>query len=258
MQHDLLMINGICHVYNRGVDKRIIFPESNYYLRFINTIKHNLKFDWPLSRYIHRIKRAQDEDERSHVKQLLEQYRSPPSVEIISFCLMPNHYHFTIKQLTENGISSFMQRLGTAFTKYFNIRNDRSGRLFESSFKVVPVESEKQLVHLVRYQHINPRSIRLETPAELLEYKWSSLSTYAGKEKNLYPFVSVDLPLSSFNSRETFLRFTFEEVSGEAVSGIQEVAIDDDFGWFVSVKQYEKERKQEKRERFLNSSFAEC
>ena len=45
-----------------------------------------------------------------------------------------------------------MHRLGTAYTEYFNIRQERSGRLFESVFKAVLIESEEQLIHLSRYQ----------------------------------------------------------------------------------------------------------
>ncbi len=248
-------INGICHVYNRGVDKRQVFLDRTYYARFLDVVEHTLNFDWPFSRFIHRLENAENAEERCHVKTLLENYRCKPPVELISFCLMPNHYHFVFKQLVKDGVSKFMQRVGIAFTKYFNIRNERTGSLFESGFKSVPVETEKQLVYVVRYQHVNPFSLGLKSPEELLDYKWSSLSTYVSKGKPRYPFVTPELPLASFNSKKAFLDFTFAEFLKHERLGLEEIAIDDDFNWFIEIREYAESRKRELREKFLNVEF---
>ncbi len=248
-------IRGICHIYNRGVDKRNIFLAPSYYRRFLDVVEHTLTYDWPFSRFVHRLENASSAEDRRHIRDLLENYRCEPLVEIISFCLMPNHYHLTIKQLVKNGISKFMQRLSIAYTKYFNIRNDRSGSLFESGFKTVPVRTEKQLVYVVRYQHMNPISLGLKTPEELMDYKWSSLSTYVSKKKGKYHFVVPDLPLACFNSEEDFVTFTFEELLDYEIVGLEELAIDDDFGWFSDIKEYKESRKRELRDKFINSKL---
>ena len=129
-----LSADCIYHVYNRGTDKREIFLDSNYYSRFISILKHCLTYDYPYSMLVRSLKTAESKTQKQQVFQRLETKKIEPPVEVISFCLMPNHYHLTLKQLVEKGTSSFMHRVGTAYTKYFNILQDRSGRLFESTF----------------------------------------------------------------------------------------------------------------------------
>jgi len=139
-----------------------------------------LQYDYPFSFLKRRLKRARSPEEKQKIFLHLETRKIKPPVEIIAFCLMPNHYHLTLKQLTLKGISTFMHKLGTSFTNYFNIRQKRSGRLFETTFKAVIVDSEEQLLHLSRYQHLNPRKLNLKTSKQLINYPWSSLATYLG------------------------------------------------------------------------------
>jgi putative transposase len=102
-------------------------------------------------------------------------------VEIICFCLMPNHYHFLLRQVEDNGISNFLGNFQNGFTRYFNIRNDRVGHIFQGSFKAVLVENESQLLHLARYIHLNPYSSMLVREIDqLFDYPWSSLPEYLG------------------------------------------------------------------------------
>jgi REP element-mobilizing transposase RayT len=91
-------------------------------------------------------------------------------VDILSMCLMPNHFHLQVKQLVKNGISTFMHRLGTSYTNYFNTRHERTGCLFQGTFKSVRVENEGQFLCLNRI-HVNPIAGGLVTAEYLGEYQ---------------------------------------------------------------------------------------
>ncbi|MCG2686384.1 transposase, partial [Candidatus Parcubacteria bacterium] len=137
----------------------------------------------------------------------LEERYGPPLLDILAYTLMPNHFHFEIKELTSNGKAKFFQKLGTAYTKYFNKRHDRTGRLFESKYKAVEIESDEQLIHLSRYIHTNlTNSSKLNlTPGDLKTYPWSSLPDYLGTRKQ--PFCHPTEILERFGSKEKYWEF---------------------------------------------------
>ncbi len=100
-------------------------------------------------------------------------------VQIIVYCLMPNHFHFILKQVTEKGIINFIRLLNNSYAHYFNLKYQRKGSLFESRFKAVLIETDEQLAHLSRYIHLNPYSgLVIKDMRSLLKYPYSSLSEY--------------------------------------------------------------------------------
>lgn len=83
-----------------------------------------------------------------------------PLVQILSFTEVVNHYHFLLVPNKEDGIPRYMQKLNTAFARYFNIKHARKGRLFESKYKMIPIESEAQLDAIIRYINVkNPLDV---------------------------------------------------------------------------------------------------
>ncbi|MFH1415976.1 MAG: transposase [Elusimicrobiota bacterium] len=161
------------HIYNRGVDKRRIFLTDADYLRFIDDLARFNKY--PPSAKIGGS--ASD-----------KQYKN--LIEIVCFCLMPNHYHLLIRQSLNGGIIKFMQKLGTGYTMYFNKKINRKGILFESKYKVVEVNNDEQLVHLSRYIHQNPQKLlekdeytQQEIDVFLENYRWSSNPFYLGNNE---------------------------------------------------------------------------
>lgn len=78
-------------------------------------------------------------------------------MRIICYCLNPNHYHLILKQLSEGGISAFLQRLSGGYTQYFNIKHNRNGVLFQGKFKSVPIHSNEHLLHTSAYVNLNNR-----------------------------------------------------------------------------------------------------
>lgn len=101
------------------------------------------------------------------------------SVQIIAYCLMPNHIHLILKQLMINGISKYMKDLLISYTRTFNLMHKRMGPLWESRFKSVLVDTDEQLLHLTRYQHLNPVTANLVSNPE--DWVYSSYREYLGK-----------------------------------------------------------------------------
>jgi putative transposase len=91
--------------------------------------------------------------------ELFEIDRAETLVDIIVYCLMPNHFHLLIREKSERGIQKFMMKLSTGYSMYFNKKNDRSGALFESRFKAKYVDTDEYLKYLFAYIHLNPVKI---------------------------------------------------------------------------------------------------
>lgn len=173
------------HIYNRGTDKRDVFLHTRDYERFLYLLwACNDKNPVINTSFYYRGFASID------LKKKREQL-----VDIVCFCLMPNHYHLLLRQKTEGGISLFMQKLGTAYTMYFNTRCERTGVLFQGVFKAAHVDREEYFAHLTRYIHLNPAELRepkwkergirklRETMEFIQAYKWSSCQDYLGSPK---------------------------------------------------------------------------
>lgn len=239
-KRELFDPGDILHVYNRGVDKRVTFEESWDYMRFANILSFCNNFDYPFSSYEDRLRQVQSAEAKERVDQFIKaMYRyDQPLCNIIAWVLMPNHFHLILLETQERGISRFMQKIGNSYTKYFNAKNDRSGSLFQGTFKHVKVESEEQLFHLSRYVHVNPTAAGLVSIFDLKDYPWSSLPEYlsGGKEKDEQSLCeSKDLILSHFQSRQSYFNYvTAEFRADEAAANLEGLTLDDDFGWYDS------------------------
>ncbi|MDO8573842.1 MAG: transposase [Candidatus Daviesbacteria bacterium] len=196
----------IYHVFNRGVEKRPTFTDRREQNRAILAMNFYRFVEPPvkLSRFL----TIPKEDQMKLWEGLKKDNRI--LVEIICFCLMPNHFHIMLKQKVENGISSFISNFTNSYTKYFNKKHDRIGPLFEGIFKAVRIESEEQLIHTSRYIHLNPVSSFLIEPEGLESYEWSSYPEFLGiTDKNL---VVKNLILDIFPSVETYKKFVLDQV----------------------------------------------
>jgi len=177
------------HIYNRGVDKRKVFITDRDYERFAFLLAAcNDKSPLLNSTFRYRGLASIEDFFKGREKNKL--------VDILCFCLMPNHFHLLLKQVEENGISKFLQKVLTGYTMYFNNRNERSGSLFQGVFKSVHVDHDKYLKHLATYIHMNPLELIYpkwkigdeiknldEAIVSLENYRWSSLSDYSNNKK---------------------------------------------------------------------------
>ena len=161
------------HLFNRSVAKIPIFTSKRDFIRAISLLNYyrfkNLPF--PFSQLM-RLNKGQRED----VLRELEKSKGE-LIEIICFCLMPNHFHLLLKQLQDKGIMRFLRNFQDSYAKYFNIKHQRSGSLFQGRFKAVLIEDDAQLLHLSRYIHLNPySSFIVRNKKSLSNYSWSSFS----------------------------------------------------------------------------------
>ncbi len=136
------------HLYNRGTDKRIIFQDEHDYKRFIVLLY--------VCNGTSAIDLREHFDEGRTFVDLFNFNRGKRIVDIGAYCLMPNHFHLLVREIQEGGISMFMKKIGTAYSMYFNGRNNRSGALFEGKFKAKHADTDEYLKYLFSYIHLNP------------------------------------------------------------------------------------------------------
>jgi len=137
------------HLYNRGVEKRPIFISNSNKDRFLSLL-YLCNSNTPIHRSDYIDKSLPD---------LLVVEREKTLVDIGAYCLMPNHFHLLIHERIEKGISTFMQKLATAYTMYFNKLNERDGALFQGNFKAEHLTTDNYLKYIFAYIHLNPIGI---------------------------------------------------------------------------------------------------
>lgn len=190
----IIFTNGECyHVFNRGVDKRDIFMNDNDYSRFL---KNMVDFNNNLTReerlIIHNSKKSELSSEGS-------------LVDIISYCLNPNHYHFILKQTFDRGIEKFMHKISTGYTNYFNKKYERSGSLFQGRFKAVLIDSNEQLLHLSSYVNMNHFIHGYENKNKNKKWGYCSVPEYIGECKGA--ICNKEIILNQFGSIDSYKDF---------------------------------------------------
>ncbi len=135
------------HLYNRGTEKRIIFLDEQDHRHFLFLM------------YI-------CNTEKSIVLREINEFfdRGETIVDIGAFCLMPNHFHILVHEKIENGISTYMRKLFTAYSMYFNKKYKRTGKLYEGVFKSSHITKDTYLKYIYSYIHLNP--------AKLIDKNW--------------------------------------------------------------------------------------
>lgn len=195
------------HIFNRGVNKTHIFENSSTYRRCINQINYYRHQNTP-TKYSTLILMKQEL--RSSIWDSVLQ-SNQKHVEIIAFCLMPNHFHFLLKQLSDYGIAKFMSNFQNSYSRYYNTKFDRSGPLLTGKFQSVRVENDEQLLHVSRYIHLNPLIGHIVSNfKQLKKYKWSSLPQYFKSVQNT--FCSTAIVENHFKSVQEYFKFMSNQV----------------------------------------------
>lgn len=147
-------VNGeYYHIYNRGVDKRVVFNNNDNLGRFLKSMKEFNIIEPIGSIYEHSFL-------RNELGSLAPKSQAPKShklVKFICYCLNPNHYHFLVQQVSNDGIKKFMHRIGTGYTNYFNEKYKRAGSLFQGNYKATHVDLNEYLLHISAYINLNNR-----------------------------------------------------------------------------------------------------
>lgn len=164
--------NGFYHVYNRGVEKRVIFEDEQDYTVFLYLLKFFLS---PFTNNLmHPFLEIPNIVIRPRpLENLVEK------VELHAYCLMPNHFHLIIKQITIDGMCSLMKKVCTCYSMYFNKRYIRVGHLFQGVYKANLVDKDEYIIHLSRYVHLNPLELTGFNP---VSYPYSSYQYYLGNK----------------------------------------------------------------------------
>ena len=169
------------HVYNRGVDRRIIFHDEIDYNFFISLLK----------RYL---------DQPSLDKNGREYEWLGGDIEVVAYCLMPNHFHMMIYQTDPEAMTKLLRAVSGSYTVYYNKKYDRSGTLFQGVYRASCIGNEAYFLHITRYIHLNPK--------HPYDYSWSSLKEYLGvRKQNWVHFDRVLRPSPEDHKRyEIFVR----------------------------------------------------
>lgn len=196
MRRKIPLVTGeFYHVFNRGVAKMQIYNSSYDYTRFLKTmVYYSIKGPKPRFSIF------------SPTTNMID--RSKKIVEVICYCLMPNHFHLLLKQLEDDGITEFMSKLSNSYTKYINIKNNRVGPLLQGDFKSVHIGDDGQLLHVNRYIHLNP--LVGYVTEDLDNYKWSSYPGYISLVKE--EICLKDIIMSNFKSKENYKAFVLDHV----------------------------------------------
>ena len=190
------------HIYNRGNAKAPIFQDEDDYSYFLFKLRQNL---FP-SQFI-----------KGHNKISLRSAPLPDdSFSLISYCLMPNHFHLLIKQNLDTSTSKLLLRVCTSYSKYFNKKYDRVGHLFQDQFKQVLIDQDRQLRWLIAYIHQNPKIAKLVNDLE--KYKWSSYADYIGiRDSRLCDRSIVEEQFNGRNNFKDFVESSYELIKNSKI-----------------------------------------
>lgn len=185
------------HIYNRGSEKRTIFLDHRDYSKFLK-----------------------------RTKECAKKY----AIDILCYCLMPNHYHFLLRQTSNTSIAVFMNAVQLGHAKFFNTKYQRVGPLFQGRFKAKPIETDEYLLHLSGYIHKNPvadltDSGNSKKPRHLLlqklrTYPYSSYHEYLGTSST--NIAKTDYLLSYFS--KTKPRFTYQAFVEDYIPDAEQLA----------------------------------
>lgn len=206
------------HIVNRGTDKKMLFKDTSDYVRFLFTILYfqsTVTFS-NLGNYVKQYKTKGNfvinDSTANDIKKTRE-------VELIAFCIMPNHFHFLLNEKIEGGISRYMQRVQNSYGKYFNTKYKVNGHVFQGSFRNIHIETNEQLLHTSAYIHRNPIEI-LGKNKKYENYPWSSMSNYCKKSRFDF-LLAKDIIEGQFTGKISYPDFVSTNSSKNDGSGLE-------------------------------------
>lgn len=207
-----LINNQIYHIVNRGIASQPIFLKKSDYQRCIDTLLYyqnkspSLRYSFFIRLPLQR--KSDFLDQLKAEKNLL--------VELIAYCIMPNHIHLLVRQIDSAGISHFMSNFANSYTRYFNTKEGRIGPLFQGKFKAVRIETDDQLLHVSRYIHLNPfSSYVVKKIDDIIHYPYSSFREYISLTEN--NICNKNYILSKFKASSSYKKFVFDQADYQRV-----------------------------------------
>ncbi len=186
------------HIYNRGTDGRLIACDRYDSDRFLESL---LLFN------DERLCGSIFEQTREVID--LRKMEKRPLVEIICYCLNPNHFHLVLRQVAKNGIAKLMHRHGTGYTNYFNEKYKRKGNLFQGTYKAVHANDNDYLLHLSVYVNINDKVHKIYgSSSGLVRSSWEEYIRGVGG----HGLCEKDIILGQFAGIEEYKQFALGEL----------------------------------------------
>jgi len=172
MRKEPLRNSYLYHICTKSIAGYRIFRADDDYLRMLEMLWY-YRYEKPPMRF----SVYQTLLERGGNRNLLVELSTRDLlVDTIAYCIMPTHLHLILAQLKDEGISLYMKNLLNSYTRYFNLKNERVGPLWQGRFKSILIGTDEQLLHLTRYIHLNPTSDNLVEKPE--NWKYSSYNEY--------------------------------------------------------------------------------
>ncbi len=173
------------HVCNKSIANYSIFQSSWNAQRFIETVDYyNHDSVWTSFSV------ALKQKNKYQYENILFQ-KNDALIKILSYCIMPDHYHLLFKVTSEKLISKYISDIENSYTRYFNLKHNRKGPLWQSRYRAVPITSNEQLLHVSRYIHLNPTTKGLVDFPE--EWKYSSYKDIISSQSILDSLVEISI-----------------------------------------------------------------
>ena len=209
--------DGYYHIYNRGVEKRLLFQDQQDYSVFLGYLKEYLlpKDDDFLLKQLASPNTPRDEKQK--ILKILRLNNFSGTISLLAYCLMPNHFHFLIKQTTPLAIDQLMNSMGTRYTMYFNRKYKRVGRLYQDVYKAVNVWRYEYLLQLSRYIHKQAIGVQgdplFSQPCSYADYMGLKTSAWV-KPGEILAYFSQRAPI------EDYAQFVQEQDDFERLKGL--------------------------------------
>lgn len=209
--------NGYYHIYNRGVEKRKIFMDKQDYSVFLSYLREYLlpKNEKQLRNDLADPNISNTTKDKILKKLSLNNFSD--EITLLAYCLMPNHFHLSVKQKSNQSINIFMRSICTRYTMYFNRKYKRVGSLFQDVYKAVLVTSDEQFLHLTRYIH---------KQALLLKNQPCSHHEYIGKRKT--EWVKPNEVLQYFSKTNSTLSYETFIHGNDDFEVLQNITLEED------------------------------
>jgi REP element-mobilizing transposase RayT len=196
--------NEYYHLCGRGVGGKNIFIDEADRTRFIFLIMY-FQSPTPFSNISFYIRRFLQKGHFGIKEELINKIIKDRQLELISFCLMDNHYHLIVRNIEDSAVSAYMQRVLMAYSKYFNAKYSKKGHLFQGPFIAVHIKNNTQLLHASAYVHKNPKELPNYTDS-YFNYPYSSLKDYI-ESSRWGELLKTSIVLSQFKNSSTYKNF---------------------------------------------------
>ncbi len=192
---DKFIEGEIYHIFNKSISNYGILKDLNNSQRFLDTFEYYN--DSLITKSFSDFTKGKIFNYRNIIYPVKNTH-----FKLLSYCIMPDHYHFLLKIFKSNYFSKFMGRVENSFTRYFNIKFNRKGPLWQNSFKSVEIRSNEQLLHVSRYIHLNPTTSNLVDRPE--DWVRSSYKDFITDKKLLNNFIK-EIDINDIDDYKQFI-----------------------------------------------------